>query len=638
MMRKYKPFLATGLTFFLIISAAQANIFSKSETFIGGNKKNLVADLNNDGLHDIIAGSQIFINDGSGNYVLKADLETYTKSPDRYGNDVKDMDNDGDLDYVFCANDPNSPRCEVYINDGNGNFQLESIHSLSPGYVYDCRVADLNNDGHIDIAANGHAYWYFNKILWNQGDGTFIMEEIPPHGGTKGLDVGDYDNDGDFDFLWSCNGQPWPSYIAPNDGYGNFFGMIASFGHGYIQGSPLSTFVDINQDGFLDALVVTSNAPLYQRQTNLYLNSSNGTFSFLSGPFSGFLYRSADIDNDGDIDLAPNHFNERGGNLSTANETWSLWHALADLNDDGFLDMVHEDGYIYYNTLSSLAENLPPTIPDGLKSSTTEFTVTFAWDSATDDVTPQPNLKYNLRVGITPGGNEIMSGVTPSWSPNVEHNNSWKLNLDITQFCKIYWSVQSQDGSYVRSDWSGEQISKYDPDNDGLGYACDICPEHFNPEQKDTDGDDFGDACDNCPSVSNPGQEDEDDDGIGDACEYVSVTIDIKPGSDPNSINCNNINKVIAVAILTTEDFDAAGVDNTAVTFQNASETHLDSRSGEPKRHEEDVDGDGDIDLIFHFRMGETDLTCNSVEAMIEGKTFHGQPIRGIDKVRMIEN
>jgi hypothetical protein len=494
--RRRIHFLVINIIFILATSMVHASIFSKSDIYIGGSKKNLVADLNNDGLLDLIAGSNIFLNDGSGNYVLKSTLDTHVKRPDRYGNDVKDMDNDGDLDYVFCANDSNSPRCKLYMNDGNGNFQLKSVHSLSPGFVYDCRAADLNNDGYVDIAANGHTYWYFNKILWNTGDGTFIIEEVPPHGNTVGLDVGDYDNDADFDILWSCNGQPWPSYIAPNDGHGTIFGITASFGHGYIQGSPLSTFVDINHDGFLDALVITSNTPPYQLQTNLYLNNLNGTFSLLSGPFPGYLYRSADIDNDGDDDVAPNYLNDGTGNLSIASETWAIWHALGDLDADGFLDMAHEDGYIYFNTLGSSIVNQSPTIPSGLESSATDSTVSFFWIPATDDVTTQPNLKYNLKVGITPGGNEVMSGVTPDWSPNVEHNNSWKLNLDMKQFCKLHWSVQSQDGSYVRSDWAIEQIARFDPDEDNLGYACDICPEDYNPEQKDTDGDGEGDACD----------------------------------------------------------------------------------------------------------------------------------------------
>lgn len=120
------------------------------------------------------------------------------------------------------------------------------------------------------------------------------------------------------------------------------------------------------------------------------------------------------------------------------------------------------------------------------------------------------------------------------------------------------------------------------------------------------------------------------------AC-FIPVDIDIKPGSDPNSINCHNPDEAIAVAILTTDDFDATTVDHTTVTFEGASETHVDKKSGLARRHEEDVDGDGDTDLVLHFRQGDTGLTCGSTEGTLEGKTFAGQAIKGTDAVRMID-
>jgi hypothetical protein len=114
------------------------------------------------------------------------------------------------------------------------------------------------------------------------------------------------------------------------------------------------------------------------------------------------------------------------------------------------------------------------------------------------------------------------------------------------------------------------------------------------------------------------------------------VSIDIKPGSDPNSINCSNDNQVITVAILTTEDFDAITVDHTTVTFGGASETHVNRQSGELRRHEEDVDSDGDTDLVLHFRLKNTNLTCDSTQGTLTGKTFDGGAIEGTDSVRMV--
>ncbi len=113
----------------------------------------------------------------------------------------------------------------------------------------------------------------------------------------------------------------------------------------------------------------------------------------------------------------------------------------------------------------------------------------------------------------------------------------------------------------------------------------------------------------------------------------IPVDIDIKP----NSMNCNNAQGVITAAILTTDDFDATTVDHTTVTFEGATETHVDKKSGVARRHEEDVDDDGDTDLVVHFRLGDTGLTCDSGEGTLEGETFDGQAITGTDAVRMID-
>lgn len=116
----------------------------------------------------------------------------------------------------------------------------------------------------------------------------------------------------------------------------------------------------------------------------------------------------------------------------------------------------------------------------------------------------------------------------------------------------------------------------------------------------------------------------------------VQAEIEIKPGGNPNSINCRNDKGVIAVAILATMEFDATMVDHTTVTFEGAAETHINKKTGLPRRHEEDVDGDGDIDLVFHFRFGDTDLACDSAEATLMGVAFDGTEIMASSEVRMV--
>jgi len=74
-----------------------------------------------------------------------------------------------------------------------------------------------------------------------------------------------------------------------------------------------------------------------------------------------------------------------------------------------------------------------------------------------------------------------------------------------------------------------------DTDKDGVGDACDICPNDpgqkcANPIAGDVDGDGVPNGTDNCPRLANPGQEDGDKDGYGDACDGCPVA---NPGATP---------------------------------------------------------------------------------------------------------
>jgi hypothetical protein len=106
----------------------------------------------------------------------------------------------------------------------------------------------------------------------------------------------------------------------------------------------------------------------------------------------------------------------------------------------------------------------------------------------------------------------------------------------------------------------------------------------------------------------------------------IQVPIDIKPGSDPNSINLKS-NDVVPVAILSTIAFEATVVDPDTVLFADAFPV---------KWTMEDVNQDGEMDLLLHLRTQDLNLAQDSTEATLTGETMDGTPIEGTDSVNIV--
>jgi hypothetical protein len=111
------------------------------------------------------------------------------------------------------------------------------------------------------------------------------------------------------------------------------------------------------------------------------------------------------------------------------------------------------------------------------------------------------------------------------------------------------------------------------------------------------------------------------------------ITTDIKPGSDPNSIN-PGAGGFLGVAILTTSiadgdplDFDATQVEPTSVRFGPG----FTSLAWAAKAN--DADHDGDADLIPHFKITDTGIACGDTVATLTGRKFNGDAIEGRDSL-----
>lgn len=109
------------------------------------------------------------------------------------------------------------------------------------------------------------------------------------------------------------------------------------------------------------------------------------------------------------------------------------------------------------------------------------------------------------------------------------------------------------------------------------------------------------------------------------------VKIDIKPGSNANSINLKSKGSV-PVAVLSADDFDASvDLDASTLTF-GPSGARIAHRQG----HVQDVDGDGDLDMLLHFKTKDTGIACGDTTATLKGETFGGQAVESTDTITTV--
>ncbi len=424
-----------------------------------------------------------------------------------------DIDRDGDMDIV-ATNDTVS---EIFENTGNGNF-----NALASTFAGNCdNLGDYNNDGYLDIITKDpvqDGQYSFTNLYKNNGDKTFSSVPHNFESVNKTALWGDFNLDGKLDVLLSGLSDFQGSItclkndhehldIYKNEGNGNFTKEPVDLNalDGY------AIWADLNDDGFLD--ILTSGKKCYQSGVSGFKGDEKSSYLNIEGNFFIEIDREyenietitmVDYDNDHDLDMLYNSIllKKKTKNVSVPAYTFegegkAAW---ADLNNDGFLDVVR-GSLVYLNNqhggFTLLKTNLKGTGPvscadfdnDGdldillgrwvyknnikkpnNKPSTPEnpifdsISFVFSWQPSTDKETPQEALSYNLRIGSSPGAGDIIS---PNALENGKGIVSGYGNLgQSTMFSyghfepgkTYYWSLQAVDNQWGRSDWSNEQV------------------------------------------------------------------------------------------------------------------------------------------------------------------------------------
>ncbi|WP_027419578.1 FG-GAP-like repeat-containing protein [Crocinitomix catalasitica] len=330
-----------------------------------------VADIDGDGLSDVLTTSEgdfefvWFQNLGGGVYSAKivlAEIEYYYLSDIVTG----DLDEDGDED-VFATID-GKDNLVVYENLGAGVFAEESIINLSieRGRIVKC--VDINRDGDVDILYLSEGLFpETRKLGWfeNLGYGEFSKEKIlfiSNSRSPRGFDVGDIDNDGDLDIIFTI-----PSGVGPRiawfENYGDTLFSEVIYFEDIVSVADQIQFVDYDNDGDLD-FVVGNGGYAYS-----YENLGDGSFfetSLIPVP-SGSInsVECVDLNGDGNLDILIALYREhpdqiawlknRGDGtfdpyafVSAVGDVMALAYGF-DIDDDGDVDIVsgsYNDGLL----------------------------------------------------------------------------------------------------------------------------------------------------------------------------------------------------------------------------------------------------------------------------------------------------
>ena len=336
---------------------------------VAGDVEVVPGDFNNDGLTDLLTlgGGMIELGQSDGTFA-----EPFQATPGRVGDHavLTDFNNDGIIDLLLAAGGRGSGTSagfhQVLLGNGDGTFEQSFLERDDGGGFGAASVADFNNDGFQDFVTKSTLGGIVEVLLNDPTNpGTFTDSfglDLEQNFGFS-LDVGDFDEDGNIDFV-TIQGVTIPgtdptlqTYQGQGDGTFELINEQAGlFGVSNIEEN--SHAGDVDNDGHLD-FVTFSNAGTLVHLGNGDGSFANPIFVYADSPTRLFRTRQTelvDFDEDGNLDLIFVHDSvvlsfQKGlgdGTFAVA-ERYRFSNSsgvpyIADIDNDGHLDITLRPG------------------------------------------------------------------------------------------------------------------------------------------------------------------------------------------------------------------------------------------------------------------------------------------------------
>jgi hypothetical protein len=366
---------------------------------------------------------------------------------------VFDANNDGILDFLAS---------KLYSVRRRGS-ELELVSTnlpVPPGFVVVTTTPlDYDLDGDTDLVILGRASETSTRaqILFLRNEGNLSFTALPSAraSGVSGAWT-DYDLDGDPDL-----------YLPPSADTNVYSGLLLNDGRGALTNSSVVVpnitaaghdWGDFNGDGRPDLYISGAGGEFY-----IYIQNADQSLSLAKTiPRVGSLARGvslADMDNDGQLDLCSYNSDSMFQIISAPpGPRFSFLYlnhpegpgAVGDYENDGKLDFLN----LRYFRNNAARSNSAPSAPFALEQIVSGDSVLLKWRSA-EDANQSGGLSYNVRLGTTPGGNEILSALS---DPNtgrrsvVAGGNSFLSLQRVVRSLRpgtYYWTVQAVDHSFA---------------------------------------------------------------------------------------------------------------------------------------------------------------------------------------------